>query len=322
MCNLFVIGNGFDLAHNMETGFNQFRNYLNANYSINQNNTLYVPETIIDNHGNELQDTTEIVNLIIYLLDEATVGTGEENDWSKIEDLLGKLNLPECFDNVEPQYDKDGDRNYFWEYENAELTCRNMALAISYITELLSEWIHAVKISDSPLKYFSEIIHPSRDLFLTFNYTQTLEKLYGCIRENVCHIHGMVSDDCFWQTDKLVLGHCGQMDYLNEESVPYEMENRIQAIYESLRKNTTEQIALHEDFFKRLNSAAVNRIYSFGFAFADVDLPYMKKLCDSIDTKGVTWLLNSYGGVQECEKQEAKLRDCGFQGVFGTYSLN
>ena len=72
-------------------------------------------------YGKELQDTTEIVGLIAYLLDEAAADTGNENDWSKIEDLLGKLNLPECFDNLEPQYDKEGDRNYSWEYEMQNL---------------------------------------------------------------------------------------------------------------------------------------------------------------------------------------------------------
>lgn len=248
MSNLFILGNGFDIAHNMETRFNQFREYLNANYPFIPHKALYVPETITGHHGEEIQDSTEVVGLIAYLLDEAAIDIGTENDWSKIEDLLGKLNLPECFDNVEPQYDKDGDRNYFLEYENAESICRNMALAIPYITDLLSEWIHTVKISASPLKYFSEIIHPKKDFFLTFNYTQTLEKLYGCVKENVCHIHGMASDDPFLQVDKLVLGHCGQADYLNEERVPYEMGDGIQAIYENLRKNTSEQIMLHENF--------------------------------------------------------------------------
>lgn len=195
MPNLFVIGNGFDLAHNMKTKFNHFRDYLNANYPILHNYAPYVPETITGHHGEELQDTTEVVGLIAYLLDAAATDEGKENDWSAIEDLLGKLNLPECFDNVESQYDKDGDHNYFLEYENAELICGNMALAIPYIAELLSEWIHTIKIPNSPLKSFSEIINPSKDLFLTFNYTQTLEKMYGCKRENVCHIHGIARDD-------------------------------------------------------------------------------------------------------------------------------
>ena len=320
MPSLFVIGNGFDLAHHMKTGFNQFRNYLITNYSIEYNNALYVPESILDNHGEEVQNPTEVVALITNLLDSAAEDT--ENGWNKIEDLLGELNLPECFDCVEPQYDKDGDRNYFWEYENAESICRNMALAIPCISELLSEWIHTIEIPTSPITRFSEMINPSKDLFFTFNYTQTLEKLYGCTKENVCHIHGIASDDSYFQVDKLILGHCGQIDYLNSTGVPYEMEYGLQAIYENLRKNTSEQIVLHEDFFKKINSAAVDKIYSFGFSFADVDLQNKRKICNSIDTKNITWWLNAYGGIQEYEKQMKILKSCGFQGVFRTYSMD
>ena len=48
MRNLFVIGNGFDLAHNMKTGFNHFRDYLSTNYSILHNYAPYVPEAITE----------------------------------------------------------------------------------------------------------------------------------------------------------------------------------------------------------------------------------------------------------------------------------
>ena len=275
-----------------------------------------------DHHGEELQDTTDVVALITYLLDEAAEDTGKENDWSKIEDLLGKVNLQECFDNVETQYDKEGDRNYFLEYENAESICGNMALAIPYIKELLSEWIHTIELPLLPIKCFSEMFNPRKDLFLTFNYTQTLEKLYWCNRENICHIHGIASDNFCLQMDELILGHCDEIDYQNNESAPYNMGYGLQSIYEGLRKNTSKQIMLHEDFFKKFHCDTINKIYSFGFSFSDVDLPYMRKLCDSIDTKNITWWLNKYGGIQKCKKHMEILRGCGFQGEFCIYSID
>lgn len=61
------------------------------------------------------------------------------------------------------------------------------------------------------------------------------------------------------------------------DTYPYDMGAGLQAICERLRKNTAEQISLHEDFFKKISNSAMHRIYSFGFAFADVDMPYMKK---------------------------------------------
>lgn len=100
------------------------------------------------------------------------------------------------------------------------------------------------------------------------------------------------------------------------------MGNGLQAIYESLRKNTSEQIMLHEGFFNKINSASIDKIYSFGFAFADVDLPYMRKLCNSADTKNATWWLNAYGGSRVYKTHMERLRNCGFQGVFYTYSID
>mgnify|MGYP003501408859 CR=1 FL=1 len=48
----------------------------------------------------------------------------------------------------------------------------------------------------SPIGYmtrlFKLLINPKDDLFLNFNYTKTLENLYGC--NNVCHIHGCIDN--------------------------------------------------------------------------------------------------------------------------------
>lgn len=324
MPNLFIIGNGFDLAHNMKTRFNHFRDYLDSNYSEGHGDCLYVPESVIGHHGEDLQCEEEVVDLIKYLLNEVAPDDDDDlqkRDWSEMEDLLGKLNLPECFDNVEPQYDREGDRNYFWEYDSAESICRNMALAIPRITEFLSEWIHTIEIPNSPLKNFTEMIDPQRDLFFTFNYTQTLEKLYGCLKENVCHIHGMASDDTYVQTEQLILGHCGQKGYSEGGDVPYDMGDGLQAIYESLRKNTAEQISLHEDFFEKIRDSAICGIYSFGFAFAEVDMPYMKKICDSINTQNIIWWLDNHSGIERRKEYQKKLRNCGFQGDFRTFTM-
>lgn len=64
MPNLFIIGNGFDLAHNMKTRFNQFRDYLDSNYSKGHADYLYVPESVIGHHGEDLQCEEEVVDLI------------------------------------------------------------------------------------------------------------------------------------------------------------------------------------------------------------------------------------------------------------------
>lgn len=324
MANLFIIGNGFDLAHKMKTNFNQFRDYLDSRYPEGRKEYLYVPGSITDHHGEEIQNEDDVVSLIVYLLNQVApddMDDPQKRDWSEIEYLLGKLNLSECFENVEPQYDREGDRIYSWEHTNAEIICGDMALAISRINDFLLEWICNVKVASSPLKQFAKMINPNEDLFFSFNYTQTLEKLYGCSKKNICHIHGMVDEDSYIQRDQLILGHCGQINFCNEK-VPYEMENDLQSIYESLRKDTAQQISLHKSFFRKIHHSEIEKIYSFGFAFADVDLPYIKKICGAINTQDVTWYLNNYDNIQKRKKYKSKLQQCGFQGRFGTFTAN
>jgi hypothetical protein len=43
---------------------------------------------------------------------------------------------------------------------------------------------------------FQDIIFPENDLFLNFNYTKTLEKLYNA--QNVCHIPGIQDEDIYF----------------------------------------------------------------------------------------------------------------------------
>lgn len=322
MPNLFIIGNGFDLAHKMKTSFNDFRDYLYLNYPEGMDNGLYVPDPVTGPSGEDLLCEAYVAGLIAYLLNE--VAPDDKNnksmpDWSEIEKFLGMMDLKECFDCVEPQCDKEGDRNYFWEREIAGSICGSMALAIPQITDFLSEWIRTVEISKFPICRFQELIHPKEDLFLTFNYTQTLEKLYACEKANVCHIHGAVSDN-FYQDEKLILGHCGSKNYLCDESVPYEMGDGLQEIYEKLRKDTADQMRLHADFFNRIKNTKIEKIYSFGFSFAAVDLPYIQKVCGSIDTKQISWGLNIYDKESRRLQYMNTIKQLGFQGNFFTYS--
>lgn len=316
MSNLFVIGNGFDLAHGMKTSFNNFRDYLYINYQKDFDNILCVPELVVGPHGEELQSESEVAGLIVYLLN--AVAPDDESvtfrqNWNSIEYLLGKLDLKECFDCVEPQYDKEGDRNYFWERNIAEFVCKNMVLAVPQITDFLRDWIYGVELPKLPKRQFQEIINPKEDLFLTFNYTQTLEKVYSCKRENVCHIHGVVTDD-FLRDEDLILGHCGKKEYASDESVPYEMGNELQYLYNILKKDTSKQIDQHSEFFNRVCNTHIEKIYSFGFSFSEVDMPYIINLCKLMDTKRMSWGLHSFNSVKERQSFEQKLRESGFRG--------
>ena len=57
--------------------------------------------------------------------------------------------------------------------------------------DYLQEWAMQIEIGKPAIhKWFLKKIQPD-DLFLNFNYTKTLEALYGLPAKSVCHIHGV-----------------------------------------------------------------------------------------------------------------------------------
>lgn len=77
-------------------------------------------------------------------------------------------------------------------------------------------------------------------LFLNFNYTRTIEQVYGIKASDICHIHGEVSS----RTEGIYFGNGDDEEF--------------------------------EGFFDRLSK--VNKIYSYGFSFSEVDMPYIEEI--------------------------------------------
>lgn len=61
-------------------------------------------------------------------------------------------------------------------------------------------------------------------------------------------------------------------------------------------------------FFERMNN--VTEFYSYGFSFANVNLPYIRRICEVVNTSNATWYQYTYNGSNYTNI----LRDCGFDG--------
>ena len=60
----------------------------------------------------------------------------------------------------------------------------------------------------------------------------------------------------------------------------------------SFKKFTSQHIANHKEFFSSLKN--VTEVYSIGFSFSEVDLPYIKEICQNIDTAKIEWYFTKY----------------------------
>ena len=138
------------------------------------------------------------------------------------------------------------------------------------------------------------------DAFLNFNYTQTLETVYGI--SDVCHIHGVVGDP----DEDIFFGH-GDMEDFPESMASFGADWNLNQLKRDLRKDTTAALQRHWDFFEGLHD--VKSIYSFGFSFSPVDMVYIEEIARR--AKGATWYLNQY--ADKCTDSRSILEGLGFK---------
>ncbi|NTW72695.1 MAG: hypothetical protein HGA49_10720 [Eubacteriaceae bacterium] len=206
MANLFIIGNGFDIAHNLKTSYNDFYNYLKKKFPDADENRIILPTGNMMPDGGIEYNEVETVSLLLFLISDAE-NWGDK--WSDVENSLGNFNFSYCFDDLPEFFDKEGDRDYQYEYYNNEDRSSHLVTPILEITDHFSDWISL--IYTYPKQDFKKLIDNKNDLFLTFNYTLTLENLYDA--KNVCHIHGR-------QCEKILFGHGNYKDFHSQDSIP------------------------------------------------------------------------------------------------------
>lgn len=307
--NLFVIGNGFDRAHKLLTSYENFRQYLLEEYPESDANDLIIPDSQIDGNGDNMYEEIDVVSYLLRL-----VSNVEGEEWNTLEHSLGLLSFEEILDTLETVLDSDGDPDLFKNAYNAEDLSSALIEPTLKIADLFSEWINTIEIDGiNKIADFSELINTEEDLFLTFNYTHTLESVYGA--QHVFHIHGE-------QGTELVFGHGNDEDYTEYYMENYPgSETYLRQIDELLKKDTVSAIKRNKTFFENLMKDPVERIYSFGFSFSKVDEIYVKEICKCLP-QNATWYFNDHNTQAEREQYQKLILSCGFRGQFSTYNIS
>ena len=307
---LFIFGNGFDRAHNLPTKYCQFREWLINKYDLCvEDEKIDLPDYGTNYKGLEGYDEKQFAGFFVRLIDDADSNSEIEDKWCCFEEDLAKLRWELILDSVEYEYD---DENNFdpWKTEN-NLSIKAQACGESnhILRTYFREWITYInglinELRDDSVKPFFEYIFDNSDKYLTFNYTNTLERLYKI--KNVCHIHGNIAE---WEEP--IFGHCDpgypQKDFKVYEYNAYEIFERI---YRRYIKDTKKQIERNSEFFNSIKG--VDEIYLYGLSFGDVDLPYFSHIfavCKNVK--------NVYIYVYDVDKFDEvveKLKRCGVKG--------
>lgn len=298
MCaNLWIIGNGFDLAHGLRTKYNDFKEYL-------------------DEYNPDLKSVLE-------------EGCYDPNFlWSQFEDALGYLDYDYLLDVYRAEVDIGLD--------SPGLCARNMIQTIvdirrilEELPEALNEWISTIDITDiEQLPLINTYMTETENYFINFNYTSTLECVYNVDYNRIYYIHGSQYNE-----DSLVLGHAGTVypsnyDEVNGEliyspseqaAIDFSMDELIdlddekERVHEMLRKVSHESLLKLNKFLERYGSQ-INRIVSFGFSYGDADMLYIRTLINYFNnTPGFEWLIRDRNSSGQ-DEIISKLTSNGFSG--------
>ena len=182
MSSLFIIGNGFDRAHGLKTSYEDFHQYLLSAYP-NAAQSYYVPKFVTDGDGEEVAvDEEDVVGFI-----ENVLYNVEGDKWSDLESSIGKIEFENYIDDYEN--DEEDDDDLYHEEQFNESWANSLISPILSIPDYFKQWISTIEYNDVKCKNDFVKLIKSDDLFLSFNYTITLEYLYRV--KDVCHIHGV-----------------------------------------------------------------------------------------------------------------------------------
>jgi len=272
---LYIIGNGFDIAHGILCRFSDFYTYLEENrYDVLE----------------EMEQYYDIYK--------------DSDLWSDFERELEE-NI--CYDSLvriiiknTPNFSSDDFRDSDW--YDAELEIENKCNELlSKIRSSFEEWINSLELNIIMEKY--DIDKTAR--FFTFNYTKVLELVYRIPIENVIHIHNKVGE-------KLIFGHGKNVKDFNVKKALYRYdntlldkeidgimgyghekfaENAVCRFYDKMSKHTDKIINTHLNYFSSLSD--IDEVIVIGHSYNEIDFPYFKKISESVSNKA-TWILHYF----------------------------
>ncbi|MDE3303806.1 AbiH family protein [Lacticaseibacillus paracasei] len=283
---LFVLGNGFDIHSCLPTRFCQFRKFVCERADINPGRVYNDMDKLFPESMNFQQDPKGGLNgpymkIWIYLLDSASKECSAydpDKYWADFEEDLGGLPYEDVLDQPEIQFDSEGDEDPFQTGEASQ--SMEQYISVNMLTKELREWIENVEETSPEIdKNLAERFKGHNNMFLSFNYTNTLEKWYGIDYTQVTHIHGFVDNET-QVPDTIIFGHKDNDSY----NMPAPSEEYMSDIDQETLKPVLDIISKHEYFYKNIMASNLKSLFFYGFSFSEVDSPYIEKILKSITT--------------------------------------
>ncbi len=280
---IVIVGNGFDVNHGLPSGYADFKEWL-------KNNDIYLFDflnTYIDVKG-------------IW--------------WNNFESSLSEINIPQLIRDTplkKSQTSIVGLPPSFSHPASWRLDSVREALSLKF-----TEWVKT--LDGVEIKKKNEL--PEACLYISFNYTDTLERVYGIEENKIVYIHGKAS-----RGDELIYGH-GKNQFVLENDVmkKYNLHRSDDFFTAGTYGNSESELTTHISYWQKyiqigryydeLRSAVMdaNKVCVYGLSFSEVDFPYLQWIVEKNpnlkwrvswhsenDKKCISEILRTLGAVHE-----------------------
>ncbi|QIZ08451.1 hypothetical protein HFZ78_18480 [Priestia megaterium] len=283
---LFVIGNGFDIGHNLPTAYWDFRNFLERTQPV------------------FLQQFEEKYNIYPNMNDDQI----KDLLWNTFESNLASIDEDSIIDmgvsiDMDLESGDMGIEDTLYQYFSEEYDY------INKLSVYLKRWIRTIKIRDT-LPRTSLIKQTSGDVFLSFNYTVVLETVYKINEGNVIHIHGSLRE----YTDDPIIGHGNKnrIDSIQEKISKAEIlfDEKWSSICRSVKDyylGTFKDIDKYSYKLSKLGDANIDEVIVVGHSLDGVDMPYFEKV-DILTGGDKKWTVYYYREDEKDAKRDNLLK--------------
>jgi hypothetical protein len=279
---LYVIGNGFDLHHGIPSSYKGFGEHLRVKDAA----TFDVVQRYFD---------------------------VDADFWADFEARLASLDSDALADDASEflvSYGADGWSDAYHHAYQFEISEAVEAISVK-LRARFADWIRQLPLPDPLAIVAKRLTLDPTARFLNFNYTPSLQRLYGVADTNILHIHGAAIDP----DAQLILGHgwvppnpdpwrFGRDPEAADTRV-MEGQGIIDKYFQDTFKPTAKIIGDNAGFFGSLTK--VERIVVMGHSISEVDHPYFKEMIRNVDIGHVRWKISCFSDLPALRDRVASL---------------
>lgn len=306
---LWIIGNGFDLYHGLKTKYSDYKAYLCQQHNPCRAKRGEIKRDLLPREVCRFccESGFKKTDCPVPKFDVLPRNMLRENLWQDLEEACS-INIDTLLDSLEG-----------WENQASIVLHGELDFAEIFTGDDFRNWFKIVesdlsRLADSD-KVITKLDIGNRDVFLNFNYTDTLQKIYKIPNEQILHVHGRLDDaDCKIKEEnkkemeriEVPIVMAGRLIHaclafgspdITEEAIKAAVERRVKSKHlsaeyaEELCKNLVRLLELlSKDVQSRLNPvrdfvfehcndpSELEEIVVAGHSLGRIDMPYLKHL--------------------------------------------